>query len=109
MPFPTERSIPAIIIGVHHSTATEISPVFSSTPYYVIAILDLEESPAAYQYSAHNLGVILHGLHPQPQVLITGTAVERIVPEVKPVWEEYAAKTLKAGSEHGESLFVPVS
>ena len=101
--------IPAVIIGVHRSTAIASSAAFEGTPYKLVAVLDLFESQGDYQYSPQNLGAVLHALHPRPRILITGTAVERIVPEVRAVWEGYVEKTLKAESEDKRGVFVPVS
>jgi hypothetical protein len=40
--------------------------------------------------------------------LITGTAVEKIVPEVNAVWEQYVEQTLKSDSEDRRAVYVPV-
>jgi hypothetical protein len=100
--------IPAVIIGVHRSTAIASSAAFQGTPYHLGAVLDLFESPEDYQYSSRNLGAVLHALHPRPRILITGTAVEKIVPEVNAVWEQYVEKTLKSDSEDKRAVYVPV-
>jgi hypothetical protein len=101
--------VPAVIIGVHRSTAIASSAAFEGTPYQLVAVLDLFESPGQYQYNPQNLGAVLHALHPRPRILITGTAVGQIVPEVKAVWEEYVEKVLRAGSEDKRAVYVPVS
>lgn len=103
------NQVSAIIIGVHRSTAVASSAAFEGTPYQLVAVLDLFESPEQYQYSPQNFGVILHALHPRPRILITGTAVERIVPEVKAVWDEYVDKILKVESEDKRAIYVAVS
>ena len=84
-----DNQVSAVIIGVHRSTAVASSAAFVGTPYQLVAVLDLLESPEQYQYNPQNLGAVLHALHPRPRILITGTAVERIVPDVKAAWEEY--------------------
>lgn len=101
--------IPAVIIGVHRSTAIASGTAFNGTAYRLVAALDLFESPKQYQYNAGNLGAVLYALHPRPRILISGTAVGRIVPEVKAVWKEYAEKALRAESEDERAVFVPVS
>jgi hypothetical protein len=105
----TTTLVPAVIIGVHRSTAIASSAAFEGTPYQLVAVLDLFDSPEQYQYNAQNLGAVLHALHPRPRILITGTAVQRIVPEVKAVWEEYVEKVLQAESEDERAVYVPVS
>ena len=106
---PDQQPISAVIIGVHRSTAIESSAAFNDTPYRLTAVLDLHESPERYQYSPQNLGTVLHSIHPRPRILITGTAVERIVPEARVVWEEYVEKTLKVESEDKRAVLVAVS
>jgi hypothetical protein len=103
-------TIPVVVIGVHRSAAVELTNVFAGTSYYLAAVLDLYESPKNYQYSAQNLGAVLHSIYPRPQILISGTAVERIVPEVRQVWQEYVNGILKTENREKQlSLFVPVS
>ena len=82
------ESILAIIIGVHRKTALDTANAFEGTPYQIVAVLDITESPSQYQYSQQNLGAVLYALHPRPRILITGTAVARIVPEAKAIWDE---------------------
>ena len=102
------QSIPAIVIGVHRSTAIKTADVFEGTPYHVAAVLDLTESPSRYQYTQQNLGAVLYALHPRPQIMITGTAVANIVPEVQSVWDEYVHQALKPEAGDWRAAFVPV-
>jgi hypothetical protein len=105
---PITSQVSAVIIGVHRSTAVASSAAFDGTSYRLAAILDLFESPEQYQYNAQNLGAVLHALHPRPRILITGTAVERIVPEVKAVWQEYVSQMLKAEDPDIRAVYVVV-
>lgn len=107
MSIPTQ--IPAVIIGVHRSTAVETAAIFEGTPYQVAAVLDLHESPEQHQYNPQNLGTVLHALHPRPRILVSGTAVERIVPDVRAVWDEYVAKMLRAENDDKRAVYVAVS
>ena len=107
MPNPTH--IPALIIGVHRLTAIASAAAFVGTPYHLVAVLDLFESPEQYQYSAQNLGTVLHALYPRPRILISGTAVEKIVPEIRAVWKRYVEEILEKESEDQRTVYVPVS
>lgn len=54
------------------------------------AIIDLTSEPAAFQYTPHNFGVLLHALIPRPQVFVTGARIsEEMTNESIQVWEEY--------------------
>jgi hypothetical protein len=106
----SHSNIPVIVIGVNRSTAVQTASIFDNTPYYVAAIVDLNESPEQYQYSTQNLGTVLHALYPRPRVLVTGTAVERIVPGARKVWDEYVEGTLRVEDiDGGKAVYVPVS
>lgn len=68
------------------------------------AVLDLLDSPRDYQFSAHNLGVVLHTLHPRPHVLITGTAIpDAYLNIIEPVWRAYVKEVVE------REAFVPLA
>ncbi|KAK5166588.1 uncharacterized protein LTR77_008131 [Saxophila tyrrhenica] len=107
--FQAEKpAIPVVTVGVHRSTVVATSSIFAGTPFSQTAIMDLKESPEQYRYSAHNLGVVLHALHPRPQVLVTGTAVGELVDEVERVWDEYVEGVLKVEGVE-KAAYVPLS
>lgn len=83
-------SIPIVALGVYKQVAASMDPLFTSTPFRMAAILDLASEPVTYQYNPYNLAVLLHNLHPKPQVFITGAAIsEEMTAESIAVWEEY--------------------
>lgn len=111
-------TIPLISIGVHRLADLNAVLTEKGTPYRIVAFLDFDPAttPAAYQYSVHNLGVLLYALHPRPRGLLTGNAVEfvreggGVVEEVRGVWEGYVRDCL--GKEEGEEVkacYAPVS
>lgn len=72
------------------------STYFENTPYYVAACMDLTEVDEEYRYSPHNLGVILHNLHPRPRALLIAIAVDPSYTQpIERVWNEYVNKVLK--------------
>jgi hypothetical protein len=89
--------IPIIVLGVTRSTALKTSSIFPSDELYrVVAALDRTDSPAEYQASPHNLGVVLRTLHPRPRALITGTAVSaEMLDGFRPVWDGYVRDVLR--------------
>lgn len=91
MPGP---SIPAVLIGVTRATALNSSlTLFEGTPYYVAAVLDTSEAPKGYLFEPQNLGTVLYALHPRPQILVTGTAIDaNTLATIEPVWEEHLGR-----------------
>lgn len=90
-------TIPIVALGVDGRIAATMDPLFLSTPFKLAAILDLKTQPAAFQYSPHNLGTVLHTLHPSPKVFMTGPAVSaEMTRESVSVWEAYVKES---GSE----------
>ena len=110
-----EPTIPIISVGIHRLPTLSATLREAGTPYRVTAFLDFDPTttPAAYQYSAHNLAVLLYNLHPRPRALLTGTAVlwvpgrEGIVEEVRAVWDKYARDVLEKDGE-GRGYCIPV-
>ena len=103
-----QQQVHMVLIGGYRGVALSTANELKGTPYQISAALDVMDSPDEYKYSAQNLGAVLHALHPRPRVLVTGTALERIVPEVRPVWEKYV-EALRAESNDDKVLYVPVS
>lgn len=100
-----------VAIGVNRSVALSTGPLFSasnaahpnSRPYRCAAVLDFVETAEPYRFSGHNLGAVLHNLHPRPQALITGTAVsEDVVKELEPVWGAYVRDVIKKEAAESE-------
>lgn len=84
------QTINVVAFGVYRNVAARMDTPFQHTPYRISAIVDLESSPKAFKYSAHNLGVVLYTLHPPPHVFIVGAAIsETMANESINVWEEY--------------------
>ncbi|MCJ1405644.1 hypothetical protein MMC11_008873 [Xylographa trunciseda] len=89
MPHPT-ASIPIVAIGRTRPVAEGADAAFAGTPYRTAAIVDFTSEPAAYTYSAHNLGVVLQNLHPRPRVVICGTGLSHeTADEAIEVWDTY--------------------
>ena len=106
-----QPSILIVAIGVTRKTAVQTTKILEGTPYKVVGVLDQTESPEAYQYSPHNLGTLLHTLHPRPQALVAGTAVFRLVPEIQATWNDYVKWSREHGGEkekYQKMAFVPV-
>lgn len=114
---PSQETIPILSIGIHRlpTINSAFAPTDSAnppSPYRVVAFLDFDTTttPPAYQYSAHNLAVLLHNLHPRPQALLTGTAVPfvraDILEEVRRVWDEYVRDS---GENEGERRMVYIA
>lgn len=79
--------------------------LFTFTPFRMTAILDLASQPATLRYTPHNLGVILHNLHPTPKVFIIGAAISGgMTAESITVWESYVRET-----KEQDSLVINVS
>lgn len=109
MAVPSQPSIPLVLIGVTRHTSLASSAILAGTPYYAIAALDKTESPSPYQFSSHNLGVLLHTLHPRPQGVVTGTAVSKdILDAVSKAWEEYSVGVLQKEGVRGKWIKVSV-
>lgn len=113
MAFPSTHTraptIPLITIGITRAVAISVSKALSGTPYYVAAALDQTESPAPYQFTAHNLVLILHALHPRPRAIVTGTAVdEEVMAAVEGAWEEYRKGVLET-EQDSRGVWVAVS
>lgn len=85
--------VPIVAIGVNRGTALAVSDALKAldrSNYPLVACLDMHESPEEYQFSAHNLGAVLHALHPRPKGLITGTAVgDEMLEQINVVWQKY--------------------
>jgi hypothetical protein len=80
--------ISVVALGVYRHVAA--STDFQGGPYRIDAILDLMSEPSVFTYNPHNLGVVLHTLHPRPQVFITGAAITpAMTNESIEVWETY--------------------
>ncbi|KXH29761.1 hypothetical protein CSIM01_05527 [Colletotrichum simmondsii] len=92
-----KQDVPVVVIGLGRGRGiSDIPPIFENTPYYVAACMDLTEVDEEYRYSPHNLGVILHNLHPRPRALLIGIAVDPSYTQpVERVWNEYVEKVLK--------------
>jgi hypothetical protein len=92
-------SIPVVIIGWGRENGVVFMPkIFTehNSPYVMTAMMDFEETLEPYRYSPHNLGVILHNLHPRPRALIIGIAVPpSLTDEMTAVWNEYVESVLK--------------
>jgi hypothetical protein len=87
------QTISVVALGVYRHVAA--STDFQGGPYRVAAILDLTSEPPAFNYNPHNLGVVLHTLHPRPQVFVTGAAIApAMTNESIKIWETYV-KTLR--------------
>ena len=104
----TQKSVPLVLIGGHRSVAISTQEFLKDTPYTVAAVLDVFDAADDHKYSAQNLSAVLHALHPRPRVLVTGTALEHLVPEVRQVWERYV-QMLRAEGDDVQVLYVPVS
>jgi hypothetical protein len=84
------QTINVVALGVYRHVAAAMEAPFQQTPYRIAAIVDLKSSPEAFTYSAHNLGVVLHTLHPPHQVFIVGLAIsDSMGKECIGVWEDY--------------------
>jgi hypothetical protein len=82
------QTISVVALGVYREVAA--STDFQGGPYRLAAILDLTSEPSAFNYNPHNLGVVLHALHPRPQVFITGAAItSAMTNDSIEVWETY--------------------
>ncbi|EKG08993.1 hypothetical protein MPH_14044 [Macrophomina phaseolina MS6] len=94
-----QSSIPLVIIGWGRENGVVFMPkVFEdhNTPYEMTAMIDFVETLEPYRYSPHNLGVVLHNLHPRPRALVIGIAVPpSLVAEMTAVWSEYVDSVLK--------------
>ena len=90
MSFHNVAAIPVVALGCYRDVAEKTNSIFVGTPYYIAAILDLYNSPAAYAYSKQNLGAALHALSPRPKVFITGAGITpEMSEEAIGVWNEY--------------------
>ncbi|KAK3648233.1 hypothetical protein LTR56_007645 [Elasticomyces elasticus] len=111
MPPPPQQpppSIPLIAIGITRPHALATSTALTGSPYHLAAVLDLTETPSAYQFSPQNLGAVLWALHPRPLGLVTGTAVSsQDLEGIKPVWEEYVRDALEV--DGGKGCWVKLS
>ena len=82
--------IPIVALGCYRDVALKTNAFFAKTPYQVVAVADLSNPEERYQYTAHNLGVILHALDPPPQVIIIGAGISsNMADEAKEVFEKY--------------------
>jgi hypothetical protein len=82
------ETISVVALGVYRHVAA--STDFQGGPYRLAAILDLTSEPTAFTYNPHNLGVVLHTLHPRPQVFVTGAAITPgMTDESIEVWETF--------------------
>ncbi|KAK1506019.1 hypothetical protein CTAM01_03354 [Colletotrichum tamarilloi] len=92
-----KQNIPVVVIGLGRGRGiSDIPPIFENPPYHVAACMDLTEVDEEYRYSPHNLGIILHNLHPRPRALLIGIAVDPSYTQpVERVWNEYVEKVLK--------------
>ena len=90
--------VPLVAIGVNRSVASVTSDALKNlnrSNYPLVACLDMNESPKEYQFSAHNLGVVLHAIYPRPKGLITGTAVsDEMLEQIRVVWENYVVEVI---------------
>ena len=90
--------VPLLAIGVNRSVASVTSDALKNlnrSNYPLVACLDMNESPKEYQFSAHNLGAVLHASYPRLKGLITGTAVsDEMLEQVRVVWEKYVADVI---------------
>lgn len=86
-----QAPIHVVGIGYHRAVLEEgMVQALVDTPFKLIAVLDLEESPLTLQYSPQNLAVVLNALYPRPQVLITGTAIlDEMLPGIELAWNQY--------------------
>ncbi|KAG7405929.1 hypothetical protein Forpe1208_v013649 [Fusarium oxysporum f. sp. rapae] len=91
--------VPVVIIGWGRENGVVFMPkIFAEhkSPYVMTAMMDFEETLEPYRYSTHNLGVILHNLHPRPRALIIGIAVPpSLTDKITAVWNEYVDSVLK--------------
>lgn len=91
--------VPVVIIGWGRENGVVFMPkIFAEhkSPYVMTAMMDFEETLEPYRYSPHNLGVVLHNLHPRPRALIIGIAVPpSLTDEITAVWNEYVGSFLK--------------
>jgi hypothetical protein len=94
------ESIPVVVIGWGRKNGVTFTPkLFSDhkTPYTMTAMVDFVETLEQYHYSPHNLGAVLHNLHPRPRALVVGVAVPpSLTDEITAVWNEYVDTALKA-------------
>lgn len=73
--------------------------LFISTPFRMAAILHLTSQPAAFRYNPHNLGAVLHNLHPRPKVIILGAAISpTMTTESIVVWDTYVEEAKEDGT-----------
>ncbi|KAL1615841.1 hypothetical protein SLS56_011663 [Neofusicoccum ribis] len=91
------NSIPLVVIGYARKIAEIfMPPLYEDTPYVMIACMDLAETKKPYQYTPHNLAVVLHNLFPRPKALVVGIAVDpSFMEEMDNVWQEYVESVLK--------------
>ncbi|GME39182.1 uncharacterized protein BKA55DRAFT_697207 [Neofusicoccum parvum] len=91
------NSIPLVVIGYGRKNAEIfMPPLYEDTPYVMIACMDLAETKKPYQYTPHNLAVVLHNLFPRPKALVVGIAVDpSLMEEMDNVWQEYVESVLK--------------
>jgi hypothetical protein len=99
------RNIPLVLIGVTRHTALASANALQALNrpnYQVVACLDSTESPKAFQFSPHNLGVVLHTLYPRPQGLVTGTAVtDDVLGDIAEVWDAYVRDVVESEGLNG--------
>ena len=83
------QTISVVALSVYRHVAAS-----KGGPYRVAAILDPMSEPPAFNYSPHNLGVVVHILHLRPQVFVTGAAIApAMTNESIKTWKTYV-KTL---------------
>jgi hypothetical protein len=74
-PGPSLKPVATVVVGIHRSTAVSSHELFAQSnaahptqrPYSLAAVVDFVESPQPFQFSPHNLGMVLHATFPRPQ------------------------------------------
>jgi len=106
---PTSSSYISVVgVGKYRSIALDIVQNFNGTPFTFAAMLDTNDSAKLYTFTPDRLRIVLRALHPAPQCLIAGGAIEEQVNEAAvEVWREFVTETF--GEDEQQTLLINVS
>lgn len=81
-------------VGKYRTTVERTGPIFQSTPFRFVGILDTAGSPEPYTFTPDRLRLALRALYPRPRCFIAGEAIkaEQNAAAVE-VWREFVAET----------------
>ncbi|KAJ6607584.1 putative methyltransferase-domain-containing protein [Mycena sp. CBHHK59/15] len=86
--------IPVVGLGLYRHVAASMSTHSERTPYRMAAIVDLTSEPGTFNYTPHNLGVVLHTMDLHPKVFVSGTAISpEMMAESIHMFKEYVKNT----------------